>query len=1532
MKPIIYILTAGLLFVASQVFGQAVTTTLTPATVTAPIGNKVELQLKVTNFSNINSIQFPITYNATVLKFDTIFNSALPGWVAGNYNATSGKITISWFADPGGYPSGFSIADNSSIFTLRFTVLTNGSSPVNIANQPPGIEIIKNNAPVTLNYQSGGAQVTGGSGGGGGGIQGFAIIANTIYIPQGSIGCMPVTVNDFNNILSMQYAMHWDPAILEYQNTQAYNLPGLAGNSFGGTPASGLQLVGWDDPNAAGVTRANGTKIYDVCFKAVGAPGTSSLIVIDSIGFPPGNGSAEAFNAASQNVWTSNSGVKDTIFVVTGAPPANALTFTASYDTVGTGETACIEVRVKNFNSIISMQYGMSYDATKLTNVTITPGPSVPGLNAANFNTVPAGQIKLSWVDPDVAGKTLPDNTLLFTVCFTVAAPTGSLVPVNFGSLPGLPVEVVKEPDGPVNPFFVNGHVYVATVAGPQATMNVKNACGGNNGSATAGGIGGTPTSYQWSVPGSGNVQTINNLAPGTYSVTVTFAGGATATATEIIESSPSITVNTSQQQNVKCHNETNGSIDLTVNGGTPNFSYSWTGPNNFTANTVDITGLAAGIYSFTATDSKGCTAAQNYTITNPPAVTVSLATSKNVACFGTASGQITINSGGGTPTLSHKWYDVSINPPLLVTQVKNPNDLTPGTYNVTVTDINGCTSTLPNPVTINGPTSALTFATPIQKTDVLCWGYNTGAINVSISGGWSGQYTVTWDPQPYTGANLTAIPAGTYNGTITDQGGCQVVLPPVAILSPPAITYGTPVVVNNICANDGDGSITIQVSGGNDGPFTVNWNGGLSGQSISNLDGGDYTPTITDGDGCTAVLSPITVNEPAPILASNEVVVDPAPGMNDGAIALDLTGGTPPLTITWTGPGGFTADTDDIFNLAAGSYTLTVKDANNCTYTKNYVVGGALVGGVVVASASCGNDGCVDVQIAAGSPPFIISWTGAASGSFITSDLNASICTFIPGTFNFTIADNASNTLSIPGVFIDQKEPALASVQKNNPVEDLGNGSITLTPIVPPGSTPNFSYEWSGPNGPISGNQAFQNGLDSGLYIVTVTNENSDCESIYEITLVQEWPAIQFASPTVNTPNCLNTTDGSISANVSGGNPPYIYAWTGPNGFTANTQNISGLAPGTYNLTVTDENGTTSTTTATLVAESQLAITNVNETSSYGNPPYQVSGVNECDGVASVVFSGGVGTTSILWSNNVTGAQNTTLCAGQYSVSVTDGLGCVSVWSDSLTFPPGVGTTLSMISEISCHGECDGVARVFVNGGVAPYTVKWSTGQTDQVTASGGFSQAVNLCGGAYKVSVTDQLGADYTFDISIPEPAEIEIAFASVPSTTFNSCDAEFIAEVTGGANEPFTYVWSGSYGHSGTGQRAEGLCAGEIVEFIVTDANGCRGIGRDTVAYPEDGCYQVRPVITPGDQDGNNDFVIITCIEAVPNSIEIYNRWGQLVFEATGYDNAGTVWKGLTKNGQPLAEGVYFYILNYTDPVRGPEQKKGHINLLR
>jgi gliding motility-associated-like protein len=1527
MKPIIYFFTAGLLLIATQIFGQALVTNLTPATVTAPIGSTVDLQLKVTNFTDINSIQFPITYNATVLQFVSIDNSALPGFTNGNYNVpTAGKINVSWFADPGSYPTGFTLPANTSIFTLHFTVLANGTANVNLANVPPGIEVIRNGTPINVEFGSGGSQVTGGTGVTPP-IQGFAIIANTIYIPQGTMGCMPVTVNDFDSITGMQYAMHWDPAVLQYQNTQSYNLPDLGSGSFGGTPNTGTLTLLWSDPAAIGVTRANGTKIYDVCFNAIGPVGSQSLITIDSVGFPAGSGGAEAFNAASQNVWTSNSGVKDTIFIVTAPPPPNAVTFFASQETVGAGGQAWIEVSVLNFNSIISMQFGMTYDATQLQFVSLTPNPNVPGLALSNFNTGGPGVIKVSWIDPNVAGVTLPDSTLLFTVCFTAAGPVGSTTPVNFGSVPGLPVEVVKVPDGPVNPAFVNGHVHVAAVVPPDASVATTPACGANNGSATANAVNGTVTSYAWSTPG-GNQQTISNLAAGTYTVTVTFAGGSTVVRSGTVVSSAPVTQ--SQQVmalNVKCFGENNGSVSLTTSGGTAPFNWSWTGPSPFTANTEDITGLGPGNYVLSITDSKGCTLTESYTVSTPQVLSVTLASSQNVACFGDSTGSININAAGGNAgPANYSWINLNTNQ--LVSTAKNPTGLPAGTYCVTMTDSQGCTDALDNCVIITAPNSALSVATPVTKTDLVCWGYSNGSISLNINGGWGG-YTVAWDPQPYTGANLVNIPGGNYTPTITDAGGCTFTMQAIQVIEPLAIDDGTPVIVHNNCANDGAGSISIQVSGGNGPPYTVIWNGGLGGETISSLAGGNYVPTITDGTGCTAVLPPYTVNEPTKIDTGVVVVVAPTSGQSNGSISPDLSGGTGTLHIFWQGPNNYVADTANISGLAAGVYKLTVVDDNDCVFTADFIVGGALV---VIANTtpSCGNDGCLNIQIASGVPPFIISWTGSSAGQSVTSDLSASICTFPPGVIIVSILDNASNAITLPQMVIDALEPALAGLSFSPPIEDSGNGSITLIPVA--AQPINFSYSWAGPNGPIDDDQPTQNNLDHGVYSVTVTNVNSGCTAVYTETLVRQWQTIGFTQQTTPA-KCTNTPDGTISITVAGGNDPYTYEWAGPNGPLSddNKPSISGLVPGAYSITVTDQNDTVKVFDVTLSSQSLLNVTNVNETSSYGNPPYQVSGANQCDGVASVVFSGGVGATSILWSNNVATAQNTALCAGQYSVTVTDNLGCTAVWLDSLTYPPGVTATPVAVNAVSCHGECDGVIRVFVNGGVAPYTVKWSTGQSDQLATSGGFSQAVNLCGGDYKVTITDKLGADYVYDVPVPEPAPIVINFSSVDPTTFNSCNGEIIADAPG-AVEPFVFTWSGSYGHSGEGQRAEGLCAGEIVSFVLYDGNGCAGIGVDTIAYPEDGCYQVRPVITPGQQDGNNDFVFITCIEVVPNSIEIYNRWGQLVFETEGYDNSGNVWKGLSKNGQPLADGVYYYVLNYTDPTRGAQQQKGHINLLR
>jgi gliding motility-associated-like protein len=215
-----------------------------------------------------------------------------------------------------------------------------------------------------------------------------------------------------------------------------------------------------------------------------------------------------------------------------------------------------------------------------------------------------------------------------------------------------------------------------------------------------------------------------------------------------------------------------------------------------------------------------------------------------------------------------------------------------------------------------------------------------------------------------------------------------------------------------------------------------------------------------------------------------------------------------------------------------------------------------------------------------------------------------------------------------------------------------------------------------------------------------------------------------------------------------------------------------------------------------------------------------------------------------------------------------------------------------------------------------------------------------VNLCGGGFAVTITDNNGVKFNYDVTVPQPAEIVASFAPTTPRNFNACDGELLINASG-AVAPITYVWSGSFGHTGSGERAGNLCSGEFVEFYITDANGCTAYATDSVPYPEDGCFRVSPVITPGQQDGKNDNVIITCIHtALSNTMEIYNRWGQLVFKAEDYNNNDADrdhnWNGLTKGGEVLAEGVYYYVLtfSYVDDqgITREATRKGAINLLR
>ena len=242
----------------------------------------------------------------------------------------------------------------------------------------------------------------------------------------------------------------------------------------------------------------------------------------------------------------------------------------------------------------------------------------------------------------------------------------------------------------------------------------------------------------------------------------------------------------------------------------------------------------------------------------------------------------------------------------------------------------------------------------------------------------------------------------------------------------------------------------------------------------------------------------------------------------------------------------------------------------------------------------------------------------------------------------------------------------------------------------------------------------------------------------------------------------------------------------------------------------------------------------------------------------------------------------------------------------------------------------------MFVSGGVEPYQVLWPNNQYDQFVFASTFSQAIGLEGGDYKVTITDANGVQKIFDVNVPEPQPFAVEFATVDPDEAGVCDGERIITVNG-ATAPISYTWASSRSRqSGNTERAADLCAGDIVTYIIQDANGCSLTVRDTVPYPLDACFDVRPVLTPGEQDGNNDFVYITCIEGTDHTIEIYNRWGQLVFQTDSYSNniadPLTTFTGFNRTGQALAEGVYYYVLTVVDSTGERRQIEGHINLIK
>ncbi|HHH53159.1 MAG TPA: T9SS type A sorting domain-containing protein, partial [Bacteroidetes bacterium] len=660
-----------------------------------------------------------------------------------------------------------------------------------------------------------------------------------------------------------------------------------------------------------------------------------------------------------------------------------------------------------------------------------------------------------------------------------------------------------------------------------------------NDGTATTNPTGGTPGyTYAWN--NGESTQTIYNLAPGDYTVTVSdtksCSNQETVTVHEFI--CPTLSI-VSTVENITCNGDCNGKILIDdVLNGVPPFTYNWS--NGETTSSID--NLCPGDYYVTITDSTNCSViSDNFSITEPNALLIT-EIHFDVSCFAQQDGIIDITVSGGTPVYTYLWNNGATTEDL--------DGLSVGEYTVTVTDTNNCTSTMS--ITINEPPE-LTIT--VTSTDETASEANDGTAQTTAEGG-TPPFSYLWSNGETT-ASITDLAPGEYSVTVTDANNCQQTGSCVINsydCNDLTISYD----FHNVsCFSQCDGDIIITAVTNATEPLTYNWSNGETTSSIDDLCPGDYYVTITDSTNCSVISNNISITEPNALLIT-EIHFDVSCfAQKDGSIDITVTGGTPDYTYQWN----IGATTEDLTGLSAGEYTVTVTDTNSCTATMSITINEPPELTIAITStdetASEANDGTAQTTAEGGTPPFSYLWSNG--------ETTASITDLVPGEYSVTVTD-ANNCQQTGSCVINSYGCNNLTISYDfHNVSCFGqcDGDILITAVT--NATEPLTYNWNNGN-----TTSHAQDLCAGSYSVTIT-DSTNCSTVSSFEITQ--PDLLYISSTGKQDITDDNPKGSIQIEVAGGVPPYVYRWSGDNGYSSTEEDIDNLDAGCYLVVVTDEN-----------------------------------------------------------------------------------------------------------------------------------------------------------------------------------------------------------------------------------------------------------------------------------------------------------------------------------------------------------------------
>ena len=992
---------------------------------------------------------------------------------------------------------------------------------------------------------------------------------------------------------------------------------------------------------------------------------------------------------------------------------------------------------------------------------------------------------------------------------------------------------------------------------------------GDNDGSASvqvSGGTVGTGYNYAWPAgvttqAGADSIAT--NLSGGIkYKVTVTDSKGCEDTITILLTEPNDIFFNNFTIGDVSCKGGNDGSINVTASGGSgifPASNYVWNPVQ--TGSSTNITGLTAGTYRLTVTDSKACPKDTLFTVGEPAdTITFGNFTLQNVLCKGASTGAITVTPSGGSGV-----YTTYVWNPVQTGQTTTLTGLAANTYRLTVTDSKTCTGdTL---FEITEPASGVNFGNSLV-TDVNCFGDNSGQIIVIPSGGSGPPYTnYRWTANAGS-TNDTAknLLANTIYSVTVANGTCDydtswTLTEPVQALD---ASFSKKVLPTCTAA----GSNELNVTGGSK-PYTfivVGANGqntGIGDSVFTNIVSGVIEVLVRDAKGCEITKTDTLINSNSNIAVTFTLIDEPdCFGDSTGSVYATITGGAGIKTYTFIAKAGKKGTSDSIWiDTPSDTITVNVEDAGGCKASATTVLGqpdSMVINVQVTQPVSCATDstGFVRSIVTGGTrgaaPSYTYNWNGIGKNA-VADSLRDSIPV---GTFKLNIVDSKGCKDSVDYNMTGPINPLIATVIKDT--VNCGRDTNGTAYVIPSGGTPGYTYNWNSGNGGI--NDDTSKFMRAGVFIVTITDKNN-CELI-KIDSIGSPDTLKASFSVVNNPGCGSSGGlGDVTVTPTGGTPNnssplYSYTWIGAGVGTSNDSIRTSLPPGTLSVVVSDSKGCTSDTVSQLLTPPG----NI-------NPSFTLIQNPSCDGLSNGRListpTGGNSPYAFTWTHGTTGisdSDRTNLPSGvPIIVTIRDGGGCVSKDTITLTNPSKFRIQFTDSISVLCAGGTGGSVTTTPINGDAPFIFDWKAGVSTQ---TGKDSVAIGLSGSVvYYVKVTDDNLCNAFDTIILNEPAPLSLSFSdSIEVKCFNEPDGSLTITPSGGSGI-YTYAWTASNGDPVTTLSTSDSIAIKLIGNVaytvkVTDAVGlCSTSATYTLDQPTDlrAFVLARGSATCGDSNG-------------------------------------------------------------------------------